>query len=923
MNAIYKALIILSISLAACTIIIATTPHASATFLQQNITINPVLEVQINRTAVATYEKWWSYNMPYFFVEHFTAYPHCRAYQEWNFSHDIPLDSYISWVNLSYYSFQAYFFGNDYFAFGAPKKDVTTNHLNSTSAANIWPIYRYFTDDTGSGYVNPYVWFAGYSPGVDPQTPRVKNVTVGSADATFYHHIWYIRGTTGTYRQCIYEAIEQNCSNTTIDAQGRGEDYLVTAIYAFGGSDLAYGCISAPHNASSAQQLQMTLNVTYNVSDWNSTQSIPFSNNSQQIVQPTVYFDIKNDNGSRISYSVWVKDNTTGIWTETYFCRNATNGTQSVQLSAANIIGRTYWWNVSIVGNSTHLPIYNFSVGVDPPANLTCHDYNSTVLNFSFNPYNNTGTSHTVCYYQQGSTAPMYGTGTLGGNLSTYNTESLKWINITGLSRSTTYTFAFWTYYNVSDATSPSGLSTNYSYRTNTTYYGEVTISLRHENISDVNTNPYINLSHYYNSTHRLLVHYANLSADIVWWDSPTYNSSGYLPVQTVMFRYQPVFYEFTWNYTVVGSNKDCEYTRILTPYAEETSGSTNYLTFYLLTDRRVYNQYYLYGGDYNLTDDISNNLVEYSYLFDDRSNYFTPSTSYEIYATIYKYNATKQIIIDQRYIDSSGKIGPTLLFEGRYYIGVATITLTTYNPYYENLGLLSTERVTSPYTENVIIYQLPTYYSEVTQNITAKSMYTATGFWYLYSDSSLGTQNIQFSVYNFSNGSLLYVEYQNSTSSHNFTYATIDPWHPYITYKVLLNFTYRFEISPGIYATKYYSYLSYVYPPIWHLTPSADYVNYILEEIFGPSPFKNPNPSSSYTMPYFDIIMLFGGLFLGMFLLSQGSPGLAGFATGFFYAAFGSGALVTDVSPSFIVLGIFIIITTLIYLLFKGGLER
>lgn len=833
-----------------------------------------------------------------------------RTFFEFNWSHYLPIDTNVTMMNLTYSSTTV---GGTAGTVGGVwvflhPTTMGTYFTNSSTPTNIWNAITTgpaITDSTvmSTWFTSPQEWL---NRSTDPPALTVMDEGYWLTDFE-YAPLGMIR----------------NIRNSTMDNLTNSRDNMVIGLYIATGAASASGGMNTSQCTENwfAKRPTFNINASFNrsMSNWTN-----FTNSSQYPMGTTVHFKVNNSNGTSITYFVMLQDVSTGIWTEQKFVRRTANATISVKLTGANQPDHEYRWYYQVVnGSLTPYTIFNFSTEtptINPPSNILITDFNSTTLNITFTPFSYAGGyTKTVCYYTTGTIAPVYGAGTLGGNTST------SYMNITHLAKGTTYTFSFWSYWNDTANTSWSALSSWYENRTNTTGYGEVVVCLRYENITTSNTNMLVNLSNrsIQNSTHRLIVHYANASASITEFSSTTYNSYGYTPNITVTLTQYPIFYEFIYNYSTNSTlNYSCQYTRLLTPLAEttNTSGET-LLTFYLTTNKLVYNQYYLftpYGGSsyYNLSDDITG-LVDYSYILDDQSGYFTPTNTYSTIASVFTYVGQNKLIIDQRYVDASAKINPTLLYHSYYYIALNSTTTPDINYYYSNLGLVPTERVTSPYTETIVIYPLSIDTASIFKNVTYSFGWTATGLWVHFQDTSLSTSKLMFTIYNVTNNSNQWLTtfWVNGTSDYNYSYTSTNPWHDNITYKISVNLSYTF--SNGI--TKDFTMDSiYIFmPSLYHIIQAAT-INGICTLILGASPFYNPD--TGQTIPYADAIIFFFGIFLLLGFAGVGQPVLGAGAMGITYLV--SSYIISGLGTGFIILGIFMLVLAILQSIKQGGRE-
>ena len=679
-------------------------------------------------------------------------------------------------------------------------------------------------------------------------------------------------------------------------------------------------------NTTCAQRPCFYMNFSYNISSIISTN---FSNNSNIDNNDIFTFNLSNPYGDRIKYRIHFYDIDTSTYTNetTYLLTpwaGAIDYNYSLTYQFKNLTNmHNYFFWIELPGNIT-TQLYRFSCGaILPPSSVVATDYNSTCLNFTFDPLTLAGGStYTVCYYQTGTIPPAYGVGTLGGNFSGNGT--IGWINITGLSKSTTYTFTFWSYWNTSTTGYLSSFATNV---TNTTSYGSITFCLRYENVTTDATpiNSLIDLTYHNwkNSTHRLVIYYDNASSSIYTFNATNPGN------QTLTLSSEPLFFEFTWNYsTNQTSNFTSTYKRILTPHATTTEGSNEICTFYLTTDKNIYWQYYTHtdaaGNSNNTLEQNLNNLVEFSFLYDDQSGFFNPTNTYSTYATIYTYTGTNRIVIDERYLDAALKTNPVLNYKAYYFTKIASTINTNINDYYDKLGFAPTGNsyTYAPTTETIIISPLSANDEDQLSNVTYKFGWLTDGFWIHFYDTSYSTTNLMFTVWNASNSTttpefldIFWVNGTNSASDYNYTYTTTNPWHDNITYKIITNISYTFDSGKS--SAFSMNYIT-IFKPSLYQQITGSVINGVFTLIFGPSPFYNPD--TGYTVTYVDILIAFIGF---MFLLTFGAMGqpVAGLgAQGITYI--GATFLVSGLSTGFIIAGSLLMILAVLYAIRLGGKE-
>ena len=223
----------------------------------------------------------------------------------------------------------------------------------------------------------------------------------------------------------------------------------------------------------------------------------------------------------------------------------------------------------------------------------------------------------------------------------------------------------------------------------------------------------------------------------------------------------------------------------------------------------------------------IDGALVQYTYGFLDETGNFKPS--FDAQAFIYTYDLDgNRLVIHSEYFDTQGQVHPWLIYDKKYFIGVAC-TLSRY----DRLGIAPTGSETSP-TEIRIpaqFNQTYNFFDIINLNFGA----TDTEFWANYFDTTQSTTNVTFLVYGYFNGTLLYNE-TASSSSKNFTYANINGFSS--------TNSYTFNIIANITADGYEGKYELGSLPWWsgftNITDNGT-LDYWLTIMFGQSPLYVP----------------------------------------------------------------------------------
>ena len=885
-----------------------------------NITMTPINEGYTQYTIGAgTYQKFTTYanNLDKIYLAFNSGYLNFPFF-EFNLSRYVPVDAYITQANLSYYSIDYDNAGDKTFFWTLIGNTVNTS--NQSSAGSLYDdIWNGGASSYASGRVAYFFNLLGYH-----NLTTWYDFVPGGTGAEACEGVWtnWAGGSASDPNRNLRRAIITNL--TTYDK------IILGGRTSNAGAGVGVA-ISSTKNALYPPP-QLTIQCVFNQSTLN---NCSFVNNTQFTLAsiPSFYINISNAEGKDISWFVMLKNETSGAWTEEYFIRHDTGGKKLITLNNATCERTSYKMYVKVVGVNIST-IYSFTTFgypdyIDEPKNVTCIDLNETELHFSFNPFNwSYGTTWTSIYYQQGSTAPNYGEGILAGNISTFNNDSKVWINLSGLTKNTEYSFSFWTWFNTS-IPHPSfyGLSTNVTTRTNTTWYGSVNVTLRFENSTSDGSNVFINLTNsgLNRSTHKFIVYYADATSDTYEFTNLTYFASNGQPYQVVSIKSSPLFYELRWNDTVDISNGmeniTCSYSRYLTPYAEDTTISQSLLTFYMLTDQHVYNEYYLQNGNYTLEENINERLVEYVFDYQDNSGLFLSQPATNVYVTIFSMNNTKKLIIDQQYWSATHETRHTIQFGKLYFIGI-NIT-TNPQPDFENIGPLPKDKSVDPYTKTIIIMPL----TKESTTVSANTQYAygwsagATGLWFnfnnLANSTVTSTYLINFTVYN-ETGKMMYSKEVTYLTGFNFT--DFNTANHSQNYTIIL----RFILKTGS------NYTSYVltFPIYPGITPigASTWIEIQLRRVAGEPWFYNVQTGQELNMLDFFILigaLIFMGLGFGEYAYtgSQMNAILIPLAPAIFIGFMN--LMISGISTSITGVGILLGIVTVIYAIYLRSVYR
>jgi hypothetical protein len=599
---------------------------------------------------------------------------------------------------------------------------------------------------------------------------------------------------------------------------------------------------------------------------------------------PYTCIDFTHPSGTPSNITFYWYNTSSSAWE--FYGNNATagvNGTYCMQFLNATSPLTNYMWMVNATddnGNTT-FGYYSFTTcAVMPPWDTLCQRHNDTTINISWTKSpNGSGTTYTLIYYALGS-PPSWGSGTLAVN-TTGETYSL-----TGLDEAECFGISFWSnYWNGTNWT----LSARETLTPCCTEGGTYRFALRYENTSFSDDgdnvvedtdyyNNYINLSHYNCSTHRLEIHYADYLTEYYYLNASWYESTGggnWSPVIEVNCTHNPLYFVMWWNWSI-STEGTCEcnftnsYTRTLLPISGTETANYTLIDFYFITDRHVYNDIYVEDPEGNCSASVeyftTNNLVKYTYNFEDRSTYFIGETvELKVYSTFYCYNSTKQIVVHQEYWDSSQKVYPVLLHRKDYLVGINSSKWV--GRLYENIGLAPNRLETPIDVETIVIsYRSNESYifSEIF-NVTSTWSATATGLYVYYSDSSFGTTSVQVSIYYFSNGTLAYT---NTLFSDDATF-----FYPTASH----NETFTIQIT--IVHEKYHTIgpLTFMHFPSTTAITSGAAINSVLQNIFGNMP---ANLDTGEKIQWYGLVIFVIGL-IPLSLFGASNPGIASMGTG------------------------------------------
>ena len=588
-----------------------------------------------------------------------------------------------------------------------------------------------------------------------------------------------------------------------------------------------------------------------------------------------------------------------------------TNGTYCQEFLNSTVPCTTYTWRVSTEdehGNTTN-STYHFTTSCsEPPTNARCSRVNDTAINISWTelPAGAGADVHTVCYYQEGYSTPAWGEGTLG-----FNTTDEYYV-VKDLSDGSCYTFSLWSNVNVSGNWTLS--STRAIVSPCCTSGGEYRIIFRYENTSydagsDAYYNNYINFTKFNCSTHLLQVVYPNHYDNYYYINDSWYQNNGNLSYIDINVTEEPLWIDFHWNWSVDTTCSNCsyqpQYHRRLTPYSSEVISGNDTITFYMITDNHVYNEFYGYNKSGNCTQaleqDLKDNIVLFDFQFEDRTHIFDTQYTLDSRARFWTVNTTKQLVIHEEYWDASQQVHPYLVFQKKYFTGINCSD--TRGKYYENVGVAPNQQWVYPYEARTIIINLhestwTDYSTDYTIDYGWKS--GGTGLWVYYYDTTLNTNTINCTIFNSSGGQVYTSE--KSQNEFNFTFNTANQSHPYQIYLTIDDNDMDNDIIVSF----------WIFPGENTLT-TAETINTTLAAIFGQLPSRTYGEGQSYTMNYTNIVM-FALVFIVFSavssMLSIGSGILAGGVTmlGFSGLVYGMLSIYPYTAIFFILIGILVL---------------
>ena len=690
--------------------------------------------------------------------------------------------------------------------------------------------------------------------GLDDQPSVTDAATLHASGGLKYREV--LQGTEGiaTY-DLDYNGNAVSDLQTAVDS---GVDWFAISIYgqkgAIGGDDITF-YIQTIESAD----IIPTLGVTFYPEAPYCHSPYPAQGEVEVEAEPQLSIQVTNPNpvGYNITWQWYNSDDSTWysfqdnasfdslVGTYTYYA-NFENATSS---------GETYYWRVNATddtGNWSLSEEYYFTLeGYLPPSDASCSRINDTAINISWTPFADPTNISTICYYQLGYDPPDWEEGTFGFN----TTESYYVVN--GLDEGECYSFSLWS------NTNESGNWTLSSTRTFVlpccTGGGQYTICFRYENstydpATGTSYNNYINFSHYPCSTHLLTIHYPNEYDTYRFLDSTWYENNGNLSCISVNTSEEPLYFEFHWNWSVNLTCSECvdqtSYSRKLTPYA----AISNNLTFYMITDRRVYNEYYGVNDSGNCTTssepeyELNNNLVQFDFQFEDRTHLFDTFVGEQTYSTFYAYNTTTKIIVHQEYWDAQQQVHPFLIYQKKYFVGVNNTQVSS-GYRYENVGLAPNWQWVYPYEARTIIIN---YFSDEISYYTDE--YTidygwssgSTGLWVYYLDTTYSTSILNCTITNLT-GTRVYSLQVSDTDEKNFTFPTANQSQSYFVY---LNITISIDGEIQTIPLTFWILPSETHASI------ADTIDTMLIAIFGALPSRTAPDGSTVTMNYNNIII-------------------------------------------------------------------
>ena len=488
--------------------------------------------------------------------------------------------------------------------------------------------------------------------------------------------------------------------------------------------------------------------------------------------------------------------------------------------------------------------------------------------------------------------------GTFGANESTYNNATIY-----DLTPDRTYYFTAWTY--VQDSGSPSldAWSDDVAYATAEIEGGIYNITIRYENES-IHGNLPINLSD--GCYHRLLIHYRNQTDEVCFcngsWASDVNvdvsgNWSGELAVtvnKTVLF------FEFRWNDTdylerfplVKPANLSSYFCRrIIVPADDDFN-----ITFYVRTDLLLYpitTSYY------------NHSLIQYTYTFKDPSTLFVNAPTNDAWADIYCYNSSgTRLTIHKELFSANDEVYPMLVYDKKYFIGVGCSELEI-----DRIGIAPTTTNTAPDPIYIPPSVNVTYAFFDVINLDVGWMGGGSGLYVYYQDTLFGTNSVTFTVWCYSNGTLVY-QTTSDQSYKNFTYPAANQ---------SLSYTYKIEVNHTVWLTN----MSVQARINAGMTPITDIVSLenLLQKILGNSPFINYDPASpnyGQSIPWTEVVVgAIAIILIASFGYANATLGML--STGLWLAA--AGTIIEGMSWQFPAVGAFLIALSIVFAI--GGKEK
>lgn len=719
-----------------------------------------------------------------------------RLYTEWNIS-EIPDEAEIEYLEFHWQTLQSGWCGLASFTFYDIYNQPTKVPYTPAGASNIY-------SDCGNGS-----WYYTNIGGTFPDVPGVHSLTLTDADNSI-------------------------CTDFE-DALTK--DWWALGVTAAGGCG-AWTTIgeiaSSEHPTSPPWYFVVGYNLT--APQINTSLTTPSDGSTGVNTSTQICVNITHDDGVTMNIT-WYWLNSTDDFVLFHTDTNVPNGTYCTNYTNATKPCTEYWWYVHVEdpeGNYTE-EVFSFTTFcVDPPTYPVCTRINDTAFNLSFTPLPaHNGTSWTIVRYQPGYEPPGFAEGTLAGNTSGNYTV------INNLKEATCYAFSLWTDWNSSNGTWY--LSGSKSTKICCTTGGNYRVCLFYEDRSQ----EAINLSHYPFGTHRLKAFLVDGTEVVRYLNASWYENNSNCSCINLSLDAYPLYFELWWNYSHVGNQSTCSYKRKLLPDAIQNwsecgcKGST--IKFYLITDRHVYNEYYYnYSGAAILELDIEDNLVQYAYQFDDRTQLFDTTSPNDAYASFYCYNETAKLIIHQEYWDAAKKVYPVLIHHKHYFTGVNTSSSDTDE--FDNIGLTPTEdRV----EETIIINPVTEYIATLTATLDLSFGWQigATGLWVQYKDLGLSTNTVNCTITDTYTDTQVYT-YEVTFNEYNFTFNAANQSRTYYILLTIDHQNWTNDITLELFLSPSTSILS-----------TTAQIDAVFQNLFGLAPFYNPE--SGETMSWSYMLML------------------------------------------------------------------